>query len=93
MLSYYVFCVFFWNTPKSVNFEVVKLSRFGGKRTIKTTGLIINGTAWVNNLYIVLNKVTNNLILNPWGSITLENQIYVWVSKVTLKTRVILDKV
>ena len=47
----YVFCVFFWNTLKSVNFEVVKLSRFGWKRTSKShihTGLIINGTVWVN---------------------------------------------
>ena len=32
----YVFLVFFWNTLKSVNFEVVKLSRIGGERTIKS---------------------------------------------------------
>ena len=32
----YVFRVFFRNTLKSVNFQVVKLSRFGGKRTIKS---------------------------------------------------------
>ena len=31
---------------------------------LKSTGLIINGTVWVKNLYIVP-KVTNNLILNP----------------------------
>ena len=43
----------------------------------------------------IFSQVTDNLILNPWGSITLENHtyMYVWVSKVTPKTRVILDMV
>ena len=36
MFVLYVFLVFFWNTLKSVNFKVVKLSRIGGERTIKS---------------------------------------------------------
>ena len=56
----YVFHVYFWNTCtlKSVNFEVVKLSRFGGKQnfSLTSTGLIINGVVWVKNLYLVPNK-------------------------------------
>ena len=37
MLSYNISCAFFWNlNTKSINFEVVKLSWFGGKRTIKS---------------------------------------------------------
>ena len=60
--------------------------------SLKSTGLIINGTVWVKNLYIVPNK---SQTISFWilEAVLLWKTIYVWVSKVTPKTRVILDKV
>ena len=56
----------------------------------------LNGAVKVENLYMYLvpkKSPVDNLILNPWSSITLENHTYVCVSKVTPKSRVSLDKV
>ena len=42
---------------------------------LPSTGLIINGAVWVKHLYHVHNIVTDDIILNPQCSITLENHI------------------
>ena len=55
MLSLYVFLIFFWNILKSVNFrgdqtfpDLVEKEQLN----LTSTGLIINGTVWVKNLYL-----------------------------------------